>query len=274
LRGLSEDERRSIDMRSVRRVNHLYGHEELDRLHRKHARFFNTTMKMSLLGAASSETLPDGSVVSGVGGQYNFVAMANELPDGRSVLQLRSTRMHHGELQSNLQWRSEQATIPRHLRDVVITEYGVAELRSKTDEECVMALLNLADSRFQEQLLRDAQRAGKLRPGYRIPAQYLNNLPASYAQPLAALRKRGLFSEFPFGSDLTEDELKLKAALERLARVQKQPRSGLGILVESAKPQKPNADEQRKLERMQLADPKTPIDKLYRRLLLAALRDT
>ena len=273
LRELSEEERKLIDMRSVRRINHLYGHEELDRLHRKHARFINTTMKMSLLGAASSDTLPNGNVVSGVGGQYNFVAMANELPEGRSVLQLRSTRLSNGQLQSNLQWSSEQATIPRHLRDVVVTEYGAAELRSKTDEECVMALLNLADSRFQESLMRDAQRAGKLRASYRIPVQYRNNLPESYAKPLASLRGRGLFPEYPFGSDLTEDERKLKAALERLAQVPKEPQSAVGILIESVKAKAPDADEQRMLERMQLADPKTPKDKLYRRLLLGALRE-
>ena len=199
--------------------------------------------------------------------------MANELPEGRSVLQLRSTRLRHGKLQSNLQWSSEQATIPRHLRDVVVTEYGAAELRSKTDEECVMALLNLADSRFQEGLIRDAQRAGKLRAGYRSPTQYRNNVPESYAQPLAGLRKRGLFPEYPFGSDLTEDERKLKSALERLAQAPKEPQSAVGILFEAAKPRGPDADEQRMLERMTLADAKTPKDKLCRRLLLGALRE-
>jgi hypothetical protein len=210
--------------------------------------------------------------VSGVGGQYNFVAMANELPEGRSVLQLRSTRMHKGQLHSNLQWGSEQATIPRHLRDVVVTEYGAAELRSKTDEECVIALLNLADSRFQESLMRDAQRAGKLRASYRIPTQYRNNVPESYARPMAALRKGGLFPEYPFGSDLSEDERALKSALERLAEAPKKPQSALEILFESAKLKAPNADETRLLERMQLAQPTTARDKVYRRLLLGALQ--
>jgi hypothetical protein len=121
--------------------------------------------------------------------------------------------------------------------------------------------------------MRDAQRAGKLRATYRIPVQYRSNLPESYAKPLAVLRQRGLFPEYPFGSDLTDDERKLKAALERLARVPKEPQSAVGILIESVMPKAPDADEQRMLERMQLADPKTPKDKLYRRLLLGALRD-
>jgi acyl-CoA hydrolase len=273
LRELPESERKLIDMRSVQRINHLYGHEELDRLHRKHARFINTTMKVSLLGAASSDTLANGSVVSGVGGQYNFVAMANELPEGRSVLQLRSTRVSHGQLQSNLVWSSEQATIPRHLRDVVVTEYGAAELRSHTDEECVIALLNLADSRFQDSLMREAKRAGKLRASYRIPERYQNNLPESYAKPFAKLQQRGLFPEYPFGSDLDEDERTLKAALERIAAALKQPQAAVGLAFEAVKPHTPTADEKRMLERMQLDAPSNARDKLYRRLLLGALQE-
>jgi hypothetical protein len=120
--------------------------------------------------------------------------------------------------------------------------------------------------------MRDAQRTGKLRASYRIPTQYRNNLPESYARPVANLRKRGLFPEYPFGSDLNEDEKVLKSALERLAAAQKQPQSALGILVESAKLKGPNADETRLLERMQLTEPKTARDRLYRRLLLAALQ--
>ena len=32
-------------------------------------------------------------------------------------------------------------TIPRHLRDIVITEYGVADLRGQSDAEVVKRLL-------------------------------------------------------------------------------------------------------------------------------------
>jgi hypothetical protein len=77
----------AIDMCPVSNVNQLYGdHQSLAMLQRRGARFFNTCMMASLLGAATSDTLEDGEVVSGVGGQYNFVAMAHELPDGRSAL--------------------------------------------------------------------------------------------------------------------------------------------------------------------------------------------
>ncbi|HEX4355642.1 MAG TPA: acetyl-CoA hydrolase/transferase C-terminal domain-containing protein, partial [Polyangiales bacterium] len=141
LRELPDDKKRLIDMRSVTRINQLYGHEEIDRLQRRDARFVNTAMKISLLGAAASDALADGTVISGVGGQYNFVAMAHELPGGRSILQVRSTRTEKGKLVSNLVWSYGHTTIPNHLRDVVITEFGIADLRGKTDEECVRAML-------------------------------------------------------------------------------------------------------------------------------------
>ncbi len=85
LKGLPKEERKLINMRSVQKINQLYGHEDLDRLHRKNARFINSCMMQTLAGAAVSDGLEDGRVVSGVGGQYNFVAMAQELPDGHSL---------------------------------------------------------------------------------------------------------------------------------------------------------------------------------------------
>jgi hypothetical protein len=273
LRALPEAQRRLIDMRSVTRINQLYGHEEIDRLHRRDARFLNTSMKMTLLGAACSDALADGSVVSGVGGQYNFVAMAHELPGGRSVLQLRSTRLEHGRLASNLVWQYGQTTIPRHLRDLVLTEYGIADLRGRTDEECVRAMLNVCDSRFQPELQQVAVRAGKLAPNYRIPDPHRNNRPEAYAEPLAALRRQGLFPTFPFGTDLTPEEQRLGKALRRLAAATESPRGALKALLAAAKGGGIEPELEPLLRRMDLLEPRGPREHIYRRLLLAALRD-
>jgi acyl-CoA hydrolase len=122
-------------MRGVGFVNQLYGpDQELRILQRRDARFVNTTMMVTLLGGAISDTLENGAVVSGVGGQYNFVAMAHALPGARSILCLRATRTQHGRTTSNILWSQGNETIPRHLRDMVVTEYGVADLRGRTDE--------------------------------------------------------------------------------------------------------------------------------------------
>ena len=80
-------------MRRISEINQLYGnHEPLERLQRVGSRFFNTCMMATALGDAVSDGLEDGRIVSGVGGQYNFVAMAHALEDARSVLMFRSQR--------------------------------------------------------------------------------------------------------------------------------------------------------------------------------------
>src|SRR6185369_7765341 len=95
------------------------------------ARFINNAMMATLLGAVVSDALEDGRVVSGVGGQYNFIAQGFALEDARSLIVLRSTRSASGKTSSNIRWNYGHTTIPRHLRDIVITEYGVADLRGK-----------------------------------------------------------------------------------------------------------------------------------------------
>src|SRR6201999_1722661 len=102
LRDMPEPERRQFCMTGVSFVNQLDGEDRALRLaQRVHGRFVNTTMMVTLLGAAVSDGLADGRVVSGVGGQYNFVAMAHALPDARSILSVRSTRSKNGVLTSN-----------------------------------------------------------------------------------------------------------------------------------------------------------------------------
>src|SRR5438132_3618154 len=153
-----------------------------------------------LNGAAASDRLEDGSVLSGVGGQYNFVAMAHALEDGRSIMMIRSTKEVDGDLRSNIRWNYGHVTIPRHLRDIVVTEYGVADLRGRSDEEVIAALVEIADSRFQEELVKEAKLAGKLSEQYRIPAYARDNRAERLKEVLAQYRERELFQEFPFGT--------------------------------------------------------------------------
>ena len=217
LRELSEDDRLRFDMTRISFTNDVLGPDyELKLAQRRHARFLNATMMVTGLGAAVSDGLADGQVVSGVGGQYNFVAMAHALPEAHSVLMVKSTRTKHGRTTSNLVWNYGHQTIPRHLRDVVVSEYGSALLRGRTDRDCVAALLAITDSRFQDRLLADARRAGKIERGYRIPDAARNNLPQALTATLRPLRAQGLFSEFPFGTDFTAEEIVLAEALERL----------------------------------------------------------
>jgi acyl-CoA hydrolase len=271
LRDMPEAERRQFDMRGVSSVNQLYGDDyELRVLQRRAARFVNSTMMVTLLGAAVSDGLEGGRVVSGVGGQYNFVAMAHALEDARSVICLRASRHHDGRPRSNIVWEHAQVTIPRHLRDIVVTEYGIADLRGRTDAECIAALLNVADSRFQPALLAQAVAAGKLPAAHAIPEAFRRNTPAQLERALAAHRRAGLFTEYPFGTDLTEDELRLARALARLRDAARNPLARVAIAVRAAL-RRPTAADLPLLRRMGLERPADGRERRLRRLLLEAL---
>ena len=118
-------------------------------------------MMATLLGAVISDALADGKVVSGVGGQYNFVAQSFALDDARSIILVRATRNAKGRVTSNILWNYGHTTIPRHLRDIVVTEYGIADLRGKTDRDVIAAMLGVADSRFQGRVAETRKRGGK-----------------------------------------------------------------------------------------------------------------
>lgn len=216
LREMPEAEARKICMTDIAYVNQLYGCEEIARLQRQKARFINTTIMVSLLGAACSDGLEDGRKISGIGGQYNFVAMAHALDDARSILMCRSTRTKGDQISSNIVWNYGHTSIPAHLRDIVVTEYGIAMLRGQRDKDVVARLLNIADSRFQEELLQQAKDAGKIPGDYEIPQQYRNNTPERLARVAERVRREGLFPKFPFGTDFTQEELVLQDVLQNL----------------------------------------------------------
>jgi acyl-CoA hydrolase len=206
-----------LRMGPVSFVNELYGDDETDkRRARVKARFVNNAMMATLLGAAISDALENGQVVSGVGGQYNFVAQSFALADARSIIMLRATRTAKRRTSSNILWNYGHTTIPRHLRDIVVTEYGIADLRGKSDRDVIAAMLAVADSRFQDELLRRARDAGKIERGFELPAACRDNTPERIARALEGAREEGLLPPFPFGSDFTAIEQRLIPALKLL----------------------------------------------------------
>jgi hypothetical protein len=269
LREMQPHEHARICMNAISFTNQLYGDEAARTAARVGARFVNTTMMATLLGAAVSDGLADGRVVSGVGGQYNFVAQAFALPDARSILTLDATRAKHGRMTSNIVWNYAHVTIPRHLRDVFVTEYGVADVRGKSDAEVIAAMLGIADSRFQPDLLARAKDAGKIAKTYEIPAAHRENTPDRISRALTPLRERGALPLFPFGTDFDETEQRLMPVLEHLADAHS---SELIALALHGFTRPPVPGEAAALARLSLAQPKTLSDRLYRILLRGALR--
>ncbi len=273
LRAMPDAERALFRMMPVSFTNELLGPDwEMKVAQRRDARFINSAMLATLGGAVVSDGLADGRVVSGVGGQYNFVAQAHDLPGGRSIIAVRATRASGGRVESNIRWNYGHTTIPRHLRDVVLTEYGVADIRGKSDAEVAMALLAITDSRFQPALLAEAQRAGKLPASYRIPDAQRMNLPERLERALAPHRAAGRFGALPFGTDLSPEEVRLGGALRRLKARSETLAGKAGIGAALLRPLPRDAETRTLFARMDLAEPRGSRERLYRRLVAAALR--
>ncbi|MCP4615857.1 MAG: acetyl-CoA hydrolase [Bradyrhizobium sp.] len=273
LREMSPEEIARICMMPVSFTNALYGDEAVKRRARIDARFVNNTMMATLMGAAVSDGLENGQVISGVGGQYNFVAQAFALEGARSLLTLEASRVAGRKAQSNIRWSYGHETIPRHLRDVFVTEYGVADVRGKSDEEVIAAMLAIADSRFQDELARQAKDAGKLSKRFEIPAAHRENFPERIAAALKPAREAGLLPSFPFGSDFTEVEHRLIPALQLLQAAQRTPTQLAGLLFEGLT-RGPDAADEACLARLGFDQPKTLAERFYRALVSAALART
>lgn len=215
------DTKNTLGMQSVSMVNSVAGeHFALEKAQRQQARFFNTCMMATMLGGAASDTLPDGRVVSGVGGQYNFVAMGHTLPKACSVLMLRASRSQAGKTTSNIRWAVENLTVPRHLRDVYITEYGIADLRNKTDADCITTMLSVTEGAFVDALLDKAIACKKLPKSAKTDGQNQRHITKNTACLLAHKLKRfradGTLPDYPLGSDFTQVEQHVVKALKWL----------------------------------------------------------
>src|SRR3954451_22014638 len=270
LREMTPEQIARIQMMPVSFTNQLYGDEEAKRRARVDSRFVNNAMMATLLGAVISDGLESGQVVSGVGGQYNFVAQAFALQGARSILTVEAARQAGAKTQSNIRWRYGHETIPRHLRDVIITEYGVAELRGKSDAEVIAAMLQVADSSFQDELAREAKDAGKLPKDFEIPAAYRDNYSYRVASALKPARAPGLLPSFPFGTDFTEVEQRLIPALQLLQEAQRTPRTLAGLFWHGLT-RESHADDRECLARLGLDRPASWSERAYRMLVSAAL---
>lgn len=273
LNEMSEEERMQFGMSGVEKVNQLYGDEELRALQRKDGRFVNAGMVCNLLGAIASDQLENGRVISGIGGQYNFVSMAHALPDGRLIMMIRSTKGSGEHARSNIVWTYGHCSVPKHLRDIIVTEYGIADVRGKTDSDVIAAILNITDSRFQQDLLQQAKDAGKISKDYQIPEEYRNNTPEKLAALIKPYQEQGYFKPFPFGTDLTPTEVALGGALKGFKALATGNRRKLlaNVMSEMFKSIPDSANIY--LERMGLASPSSVKEKLFRKIILLSLRN-
>jgi hypothetical protein len=271
LRDLSFEASQAFDMTTIDRTNTLIWSRDLLTLQRKNMRFVNSAMMVTLGSMVVSDGLKNLQEVSGIGGQFDFMEMAQVLKDSRAIINCRSTRKTKTGLESNIVWEYSNISVPRFLRDIVITEYGIADCRSKTDADIIQAMLNVTDSRFQAKLLATAKKHGKIAANYEIPPLYQNNFPSAYGG-IKKLQALGYFKPFPFGSEFTPDEIVLEHVLLRLKDYSQWQLIGLVLksffMVSSDALYKPY------LVRMDLLKPRNAKEWIYKKLLKSLLKPT
>ena len=107
----------------------------------------NTALQVGLDGAANVETVA-GRVVSGAGGHPDFAAGASRSPGGLSIVALPATSGGR----SSIVAAPETISTPRCDVDVVVTEFGTADLRGLDDRERAERIIAIAAPDHRDRL--------------------------------------------------------------------------------------------------------------------------
>jgi acyl-CoA hydrolase len=119
----------------------------------------NSALAVDLWGQVTADTRA-GRQYSGIGGHEDFLAGAGLELEDRSLLCLPSTVTVDGELRSRIVPAFAAGTVitaPRHQLDVVVTEYGAAEVQGLTVRERAARLAEVAHPDFRDELLAVAE---------------------------------------------------------------------------------------------------------------------
>lgn len=118
----------------------------------------NGALAVDLYGQLAADTI-DGRQFSGIGGAEDFVCGASFSEGGHSIVCLPSTATVAGTTISRIVGEfgaGALVTTPRHQVDVVVTEYGAAELAGLTVRQRAHALADIAHPDFRDALREKA----------------------------------------------------------------------------------------------------------------------
>ena len=121
----------------------------------------NAALAVDVHGQVVADTI-DGRQYSGIGGAEDFAAGSGLEVEDRSLQCLPSTVELDGELRSRIVPAFDAGaviTTPRHQVDVIVTEYGAAELEGKTIHQRGLELARIAHPDFRDELAAAAERA-------------------------------------------------------------------------------------------------------------------
>ena len=123
----------------------------------------NGALCLDLYGQVVADSI-DGKQISGVGGHEDFVSGADLSLDAHSLICLHSTVTVGGNVRSRILPELPGGSVistPRHHTDVVITEFGAAELAGLTVRERARALADIAHPDFRAELHDAAEKLGR-----------------------------------------------------------------------------------------------------------------
>lgn len=147
------------DAISLRRAAYTHAPQTLAGLERLHT--INSAIEIDLTGQVNAE-IAGGRYVGAVGGQVDYVRGARLSPGGRSIIAMASTTPdgRHSKIVTGLGARP--VTTARSDIDLVVTEYGVADLWGLDLPARAQALIAIAHPDFRDGLARQA--AGEATP--------------------------------------------------------------------------------------------------------------
>lgn len=129
----------------------------------------NAALQVDLFGNIYVDVLGLNDQYTGSGGQMDFALGCAISNDAKFVTTLSSTTsdlkysriVFHPSLEKN-PFAPQVPLVPRYLADYVVTEFGVAHLKGKTNNERCRSLINIAHPNFRADLIEQARKAGIL----------------------------------------------------------------------------------------------------------------
>jgi acyl-CoA hydrolase len=137
------------DALEMRSSDYTHNQQVLARVQNLYA--INSGVEVDLTGNVNSEVAA-GRYLGAIGGQVDFVRGALASPGGRAIIALPSTTPDgkHSKIVASLEGRP--VTTPRGDVDLVVTEYGVADLRGRSFSERAERLRAIAHPDFRDRL--------------------------------------------------------------------------------------------------------------------------
>jgi 4-hydroxybutyrate CoA-transferase len=114
----------------------------------------NSAMGVDIFGNVWADFIAERLYYSGVGGQPDFIRALNDPAYGAPIIALKSTTRNGESKIVKAHPRGVSLTASSYDGVVVITEYGVADLRGLTVGEKALAVASVAHPRYREEFLK------------------------------------------------------------------------------------------------------------------------